>query len=178
MTTLGLGKFIIARGKRGQGCLCKSYAYDSQFIIWVMKQHKIKESWHKELVITQAIFAGLDWGMIFYVFLGLQDGTILAVISNKMVAYCPKSKTIEDLATFNTQSIKSYGFGPKLTPPPTSASCHRTTTSFYRTGHLLRRTPTIFSGEVGHLLWRWCAMVVTVMMVVPVMVGDGGYGGR
>ncbi|KAJ9551644.1 hypothetical protein OSB04_015689 [Centaurea solstitialis] len=87
-----------------KGCLCKSYTKDSQFTIWVMKQHAIKESWHKELVITQAIFVGLNRGRIF-VFGGLQDGTVLVVLDNKLVAYCPKSKTFDDLAILGRWSI-------------------------------------------------------------------------
>ncbi|KAJ9535393.1 hypothetical protein OSB04_un001494 [Centaurea solstitialis] len=41
-------------------CLCKSYAYDHQLTIWIMKKYGIKKSWHKEVVITKAISRGLN----------------------------------------------------------------------------------------------------------------------
>ncbi|KAJ9551647.1 hypothetical protein OSB04_015692 [Centaurea solstitialis] len=92
-----------------KGCLCKSYTYDFQLTTWVIRQYTVKESWHKELVISQPICAGgPDWRPVkdcMYVFGGLQDGTILVVAGNKLFAYCPKSKTIEDLAILSRQSI-------------------------------------------------------------------------
>ncbi|KAJ9536601.1 hypothetical protein OSB04_un000250 [Centaurea solstitialis] len=83
-----------------KGCLCRLGTYDFQLTIWVMKQYGIKESWHKELVIMQAICAGLDWVLkdTIYVFGGLQDGTILVVVGFKMLAYCLKNNTFEDLS--------------------------------------------------------------------------------
>ncbi|KAJ9551939.1 hypothetical protein OSB04_015984 [Centaurea solstitialis] len=82
------------------GCLCRLGTYDFHLTIWVMKQYGIKESWHKELVITQAICASQDWELkkTMFVFGGLQDGTILVVVGCKMLAYCPKSNTFEDLS--------------------------------------------------------------------------------
>ncbi|KAJ9551938.1 hypothetical protein OSB04_015983 [Centaurea solstitialis] len=91
-----------------KGCLCKSYAYDSQITIWVMKQYAVMESWHKELVITQAICDVRDWLMMksnMYVFGGLQDGTIMVVLGHKVLAYCPKSNTLEDLAILDNWGI-------------------------------------------------------------------------
>ncbi|KAJ9551937.1 hypothetical protein OSB04_015982 [Centaurea solstitialis] len=89
-----------------KGCLCKSYACDSRFTIWVMKHYAVKESWHKELVIVQAFCDDRDWVIMkndMYVFGGLQDGTILVVLGNKVLACCPKSKTIEYLGIQSTR---------------------------------------------------------------------------
>ncbi|KAJ9551940.1 hypothetical protein OSB04_015985 [Centaurea solstitialis] len=53
------------RGNLGvlKGCLCKLDIYAFQLKIWVMKQYGIKESWYKELVITQPICDPQDWAM-------------------------------------------------------------------------------------------------------------------
>ncbi|KAL4581432.1 hypothetical protein LXL04_017647 [Taraxacum kok-saghyz] len=86
------------------GCLCQSDTFDSQFTIWVMKEYGVKKSWRKEVVIKQSISPDLDWLMWEPVYLieGLNDGTILMVYyEDKLLAYCPKSRTIEDTEVFD-----------------------------------------------------------------------------
>ncbi|KAJ9552150.1 hypothetical protein OSB04_016195 [Centaurea solstitialis] len=62
-----------------KGCLCKSYVGDLKLIIWVMKEYGIKNSWHKEVVITEAITKWPDRPYLDYIYVidGLKDGTIL-----------------------------------------------------------------------------------------------------
>ncbi|KAJ9552153.1 hypothetical protein OSB04_016198 [Centaurea solstitialis] len=44
-----------------RGCLCVLDTGVLQSTIWVMKEYGIKNSWHKEVVITQDIIVGLVW---------------------------------------------------------------------------------------------------------------------
>ncbi|KAJ9552326.1 hypothetical protein OSB04_016371 [Centaurea solstitialis] len=71
------------------GCLCKSYAYNYQLTIWVMKEYGVKKSWHKEVVITEAISGGLDWPLEDSISLihGLNDGSILIFSAELLVPY-------------------------------------------------------------------------------------------
>ncbi|KVI02071.1 F-box protein At3g07870-like [Cynara cardunculus var. scolymus] len=87
-----------------KGCLCQSDTYDSEFTIWVMKEYGIKKSWHKEVVIKQAISPDLDWLMWepMYLIEGLKDGRILMMYcEDKLLSYCPKSKTVENTEIFD-----------------------------------------------------------------------------
>ncbi|PWA90773.1 F-box associated domain, type 1 [Artemisia annua] len=96
------------------GCLSQSDTFDSQFTIWVMKEYGIKKSWHKEVVIKESISPDLDWIMWepMHLLEGLKDGTILMVYyEDKLLAYDPQSKTIED-----TEIFKRYLFGMTYRP--------------------------------------------------------------
>ncbi|KAJ9552155.1 hypothetical protein OSB04_016200 [Centaurea solstitialis] len=52
-----------------------------------MKEYGIKNSWHKEVVITEAITKWLDWPYLDYIYVidGLKDGTILLTSSEAEV---------------------------------------------------------------------------------------------
>ncbi|KAK1418149.1 hypothetical protein QVD17_27288 [Tagetes erecta] len=85
------------------GCLGQSYTYESEFSIWVMKEYGVKRSWHKEVVIKESISPDLDWVMWepMYLVEGLKDGSILMVFyEDKLLKYCPKRKTIQDIGIF------------------------------------------------------------------------------
>ncbi|KAJ9536592.1 hypothetical protein OSB04_un000241 [Centaurea solstitialis] len=59
-----------------KGCLCKLDTYDSELTIWVMKEHGIKNSWHKEVVIRREICVDLKWPSYkpIHLIAGLKDG--------------------------------------------------------------------------------------------------------
>ncbi|KAJ9552139.1 hypothetical protein OSB04_016184 [Centaurea solstitialis] len=86
-----------------KGCLCKSEAEDFKFTIWMMKEYNIKKSWHKEVVITEALTRiGSEWPYwdTIYLIEGLKDGTILFVCGD-LCAFYPRSDTIEQMVKFN-----------------------------------------------------------------------------
>ncbi|KAJ9551776.1 hypothetical protein OSB04_015821 [Centaurea solstitialis] len=70
-----------------RGCLCKLDACDSQMTIWVMKEYGIKNSWHKEVVITREIMVDLVRSFFKSIHLieGLRDGRILMVFETNYV---------------------------------------------------------------------------------------------
>ncbi|KAL7583670.1 hypothetical protein Lser_V15G45564 [Lactuca serriola] len=87
-----------------KGCLCQSDTFDFQLTIWVMKEYGVKKSWRREVIIKQSVSRDLDWLMWEPVYLieGLNDGTILMMYyQDKLLAYCPKRKTIEDKEIFD-----------------------------------------------------------------------------
>lgn len=99
-----------------KGCLCQSDTFESQFTIWVMKEYGIKESWHREVIIKESISPDLDWVMWEPVYLteGLKDGTILMIYyEDKLLAYSPKTRTIEDTKIFN-RYFTGMGYRPSF----------------------------------------------------------------
>ncbi|KAJ9551536.1 hypothetical protein OSB04_015581 [Centaurea solstitialis] len=88
-----------------KGCLCNSVAGDLNFTIWVMKEYGIKNSWHKEVVILEAISKWPEWLSIDYIYLieGLKDVTILSVdgMSGSLFAFHPRNNAIEKIETFD-----------------------------------------------------------------------------
>nr|XP_043630928.1 F-box/kelch-repeat protein At3g23880-like [Erigeron canadensis] len=87
-----------------KGCLSQSDTFDSQFTVWVMKEYRVKTSWHKQVVIKQSISPSLDWVMWepMYLITGLKDGTILMVYyEDKLLEYCPQNQTVEDTKLFD-----------------------------------------------------------------------------
>ncbi|KAL4570168.1 hypothetical protein LXL04_025819 [Taraxacum kok-saghyz] len=70
----------------------------SGFTFWVMKEYGIKESWHKELVISHRIGRNLGGLMIQLIdpIEHLRDGTILMVRGEKLYAYSCEGRTIAD----------------------------------------------------------------------------------
>ncbi|KAJ9551603.1 hypothetical protein OSB04_015648 [Centaurea solstitialis] len=85
-----------------KGCLCKCDAYDSQITIWVMKEYGNKESWHKEVVITEALSCRPLLVKMSPIE-GLKDGTIVFVSrrGGSLCAFYPRGDRIEDLETFD-----------------------------------------------------------------------------
>ncbi|KAJ9552447.1 hypothetical protein OSB04_016492 [Centaurea solstitialis] len=80
-----------------KGCLCILDTYDSEVMIWVMKEYGIKNSWHKEVVIT------LEWPLFKPIRLieVLKDGSILMVFGKKLRVFNPRSETINDMKMFD-----------------------------------------------------------------------------
>ncbi|KAJ9536588.1 hypothetical protein OSB04_un000237 [Centaurea solstitialis] len=78
-----------------KGCLCTSDFYDFQLTIWVMKEYGIKKSWHKEVVITDAVSRGLEWSLVHPISLihGLEDGSIL-IVNEGRVWHAPLGLTL------------------------------------------------------------------------------------
>ncbi|KAJ9551812.1 hypothetical protein OSB04_015857 [Centaurea solstitialis] len=71
----------------------------------LMKEYGIKNSWHKEVVITEAISKWPDWPFLDYINLieGLKDVTILLVSEKdgSLFAFYPRNNTIEEIETFD-----------------------------------------------------------------------------
>ncbi|KAJ9552266.1 hypothetical protein OSB04_016311 [Centaurea solstitialis] len=86
-----------------KGSLCKYDAYHSQLSIWMMKEYGIKKSWHKEMVITEAICDGLEWPLPEPISLidGFRDGRVLIVSSGNLWVFDPTSDTIEEIEMFD-----------------------------------------------------------------------------
>ncbi|KAJ9535392.1 hypothetical protein OSB04_un001493 [Centaurea solstitialis] len=80
-----------------KGCLCILDTYDSEVMIWVMKEYGIKNSWHKEVVMT------LEWPLFKPIRLieVLKDGSILMVFGKKLRVFNPRSETINDTKMFD-----------------------------------------------------------------------------
>ncbi|KAJ9552398.1 hypothetical protein OSB04_016443 [Centaurea solstitialis] len=94
-----------------KGCLCICYEYESQLTIWVMKEYGIRNSWHKEVVITYAIIPGLKWPCLepISVTEDLKDGSILLTSAGKMWAFYPRSETIEEIGMISCyHNVISY----------------------------------------------------------------------
>ncbi|KAJ9552394.1 hypothetical protein OSB04_016439 [Centaurea solstitialis] len=94
-----------------KGCLCICYGYESQLTIWVMKEYGIRNSWHKEVVITYAIIRGLKWpcSVPISVTEDLKDGSILLISAGKMWAFYPRSGTIEEIGMLSCyHNVISY----------------------------------------------------------------------
>ncbi|KAJ9551767.1 hypothetical protein OSB04_015812 [Centaurea solstitialis] len=89
-----------------KGCLCKLDTYHSELTIWVMKEYGIKNSWHKEVVITRETCIDLKWPLFAPIDLivGLKDGSMLMVFESKLCVFDPRSQTIEETKTFEPHS--------------------------------------------------------------------------
>ncbi|KAJ9551828.1 hypothetical protein OSB04_015873 [Centaurea solstitialis] len=87
-----------------KSCLCICDAEDFKFTIWTMKEYGIKKSWHKEVVITEAISHGVVWLQTISLIECLKDGTILFV-SGGLWAFYPTSATVEEIKRFDWSEI-------------------------------------------------------------------------
>ncbi|KAJ9551827.1 hypothetical protein OSB04_015872 [Centaurea solstitialis] len=83
-----------------KSCLCICDAEDFKFTIWLMKEYGIKKSWHKKVVITEAISRGVEWLQTISLIECLKDGTTLFV-SGDLWAFYPTSATVEEIKRFD-----------------------------------------------------------------------------
>lgn len=80
-------------------CLCICDNRDSKVVIWVMKNYGMKESWSKEIIISDHS-AGWLCGTV-HALKVLKDETILMLFHNEFLfTYHPGSKTLQILGIF------------------------------------------------------------------------------
>ncbi|KAL7582872.1 hypothetical protein Lser_V15G45572 [Lactuca serriola] len=99
-----------------KGCLCRCESYDSQLVVWVMKEYGIKKSWRKEFVVMESENTDLDLLTLETVDLitGFKDGTVLmASYRDTLLVYCPRREIILDTEMFY-RYFKGYTFRPSF----------------------------------------------------------------
>lgn len=87
-----------------RGCLCVcDNTSESEFVIWVMKDYGLKESWTKEVVIRENHARPLD--EMVHVLKVFMDGSILMLFRDDfMFTYHPGTKTVQELEIFRDPS--------------------------------------------------------------------------
>ncbi|KAJ9551550.1 hypothetical protein OSB04_015595 [Centaurea solstitialis] len=137
-----------------KSCLCVSEAEDFKFTIWVMKEYGIKKSWHKEVVITEAISRGLQGPETLSVIEGLKDGTVLTSIDPFMEAL-PVELTIDILSRLPVKTIIHCKFvcnkWRNLVLDPSFVKLHLSRSSPTTTGFIFHHQ-RVFS-DPGILKW-------------------------
>lgn len=79
-----------------EGCLCMCDNTDSKIVIWVMKNYGMKESWSKEIIISDSDLCGKVHALKV-----LKDETILMLFHNVyLFTYHPGKKTLQKLDIF------------------------------------------------------------------------------
>ncbi|KAJ9551774.1 hypothetical protein OSB04_015819 [Centaurea solstitialis] len=90
-----------------KGCLCKLDTYYSQLTIWMMKEYGIKNSWHKEMVITRKISMDLPWPY--------NPVQIAVLVSEyKLWVFHPRSQTTEDTKMFFDLGLSGCAYRPSF----------------------------------------------------------------
>ncbi|KAJ9551649.1 hypothetical protein OSB04_015694 [Centaurea solstitialis] len=100
-----------------KGCLCKLDTRLFELTIWVMKEYGIKNSWHKEVVITPKTTVDLKWPSytpVVHLIAGLRDGSVLIVFENKLCVFDPRSQTIEDTKMFDSYYSSGWVYRPSF----------------------------------------------------------------
>lgn len=97
------------------GCLnLYSGSKDLGFTIWVMKEHGIKNSWHKKLEIKEGSIPPPDIGTWFpLLFIDSLNGRSLLMVQSveqhQIMAYCLETNTFEDtMISDDLITVKTY----------------------------------------------------------------------
>ncbi|XP_047961883.1 F-box protein At3g07870-like [Salvia hispanica] len=89
-------------------CLCYSYTWDDEIVIWLMKEYQVEESWTIEYKLSTTRF-GFDKTKILYVIpiKIFKDGDILMLMnSNQLIYYSNKTRTTQKIDMFKDASKK------------------------------------------------------------------------
>ncbi|PWA79379.1 F-box associated domain, type 1 [Artemisia annua] len=95
-----------------KGCVSRfSWSYE-RFTVWMMKEHGIKKSWHKELEIKYNTITRVDTWLPSCLIDGLNNTSILIVYDgekDKLVAYCLETDRVEETGIYdNIFKVMTY----------------------------------------------------------------------
>ncbi|XP_042033563.1 F-box protein CPR1-like [Salvia splendens] len=100
-------------------CLCYCYTFDDDFIIWLMKEYQVEESWTIEYKLGP-IICDFDWNsMLVEPFKLFKDGDILMLLDKgRLIYYSNKKGTFEFVDMFKdldaTDLVSPLIFNPSL----------------------------------------------------------------
>ncbi|KAL1533719.1 soyasapogenol B glucuronide galactosyltransferase [Salvia divinorum] len=100
----GFGDLSVLRG-----CLCVSYILGDDFVIWLMKEYQVEESWTIEYKLS-TIGYDFDWVYLRVEPIKLfKDGDILMLLDeNSLIYYSNKTRTFQEVGMFKDLDVKDY----------------------------------------------------------------------
>ncbi|KAL1533742.1 F-box protein CPR1-like [Salvia divinorum] len=87
-------------------CLCYSYRLDDEFVIWLMKEYQVEESWTVEYKLSAT-----DWYtyILFYPIKVFKDGDILMLLGQMwLIYYSNKTRTTRQVSMFKDAAAEDY----------------------------------------------------------------------
>ncbi|KAK3031313.1 hypothetical protein RJ639_035219 [Escallonia herrerae] len=114
----------IAIGSRG-GCLCICCVFeDVEFMVWVMKDYGLKESWIKEFYIDIKFYCGVKVNDLHQPIKFSHNGDLwLVTCSNSLVSYSPTKRTFRDISNLGPCKIKVIGHVPSFMSLKDAVTC-------------------------------------------------------
>ncbi|XP_047953518.1 F-box protein At3g07870-like [Salvia hispanica] len=104
-------------------CLCYSYTWEDDIVIWLMKEYQVEESWTNLHKISRNGF-DLDWDFASdWKYMGVKpirlfkDGDVLMLLDQKkLIYYSNKTKTIQQVGMLNDATAQNYVSAMIFTP--------------------------------------------------------------